>query len=166
MKKRVFIRYNWHGRSDEKWLFWLEKHAKALGCEVSVEEFHYTPYEKTKTDFVKNLQLSYGIAEENVYVVPHDPGCLTLMRYLDQVVSHNVTETVLLVAGIEKTIAEKSSDRSLVPKNADIRHPVIIKHTEKRFDARLVVLYNQDPLSLADVEKMKLSAAAAKLPFY
>ncbi len=48
------------------------------------------------------VQLVHGIESKNTYIVRHDPGCLSLLKYCEQLLTRKSLEPALLVAGIPK----------------------------------------------------------------
>jgi predicted alpha/beta hydrolase family esterase len=101
MTQHVLISYRWEkDRPEEKWLFWLKKTLEQKGFHVTISELRTLPMGR---DWVSDLQTIYGIRDSRVYKVPHDPGCLTILSYLESLSHKKVEETVLLVATVGET---------------------------------------------------------------
>jgi predicted alpha/beta hydrolase family esterase len=101
MDRTLLIRHNWHDRDESKWLFWLEKKLAELGFSVSLAPLPES-VKNNAAAAVSEIQLAHGIEPKNTYVVRHDPGCLTLLKYCEQLLTRNNIEPTLLVAGIPK----------------------------------------------------------------
>jgi predicted alpha/beta hydrolase family esterase len=102
MDRTLIIRHNWHDRDESKWLFWLEKKLTELGFAVSVASMPELA-QKNVSSTVDDIQHQHGIGSDNVFVVRYDPGCLTLLKYCEQLLSNKGNEPTLLVAGIPKS---------------------------------------------------------------
>ena len=101
MERTLLIRHNWHDRDESKWLFWLEKKLAELGFAVSLSSLPES-VKKNASEAVMEIQLVHGIEQKNTYIVRHDPGCLTLLKYCEQLLTRSSVEPILLVAGIPK----------------------------------------------------------------
>ena len=183
MKKHVLIRYRWKNRDEERWLFLLEKKIKALGCEVVISPIDSFNSGSDWNAFVTRIQKSHEISDQNTYIVQHDPGSLTILKYLEFLVAHNIPQTVLLVAGVNNKPEPKSflnptsSGSGLFLKTGayqehglDQAQTAIQKSTPgslsqyrdkeilKSIDTRLVVLYTQEADALPEQQRKFLNA--------
>jgi hypothetical protein len=57
---------------------------------------------KDAVSAVGEIQAVHAIMPQNTYIVRHDPGCLTLLKYCEQLLLKKSLEPTLLVAGIPK----------------------------------------------------------------
>lgn len=102
MDRTLLIRHNWHDRDESKWLFWLEKKLTELGFSVSLEPLPDIS-KKNPTSVVGEIQAVHGIMPQHTHIVRHDPGCLTLLKYCEQLLlKRKNTESAMLIAGIPK----------------------------------------------------------------
>jgi len=101
MERTLLIRHNWHDRDESKWLFWLEKKLNELGFSVSMAPLPGAVAKNTVLA-VGEIQAMHAIMPHNTYIVRHDPGCLTLLKYCEQLLTRKSVEPTLLVAGIPK----------------------------------------------------------------
>jgi predicted alpha/beta hydrolase family esterase len=101
MDRTLLIRHNWHDRDESKWLFWLEKKLNELGFAVSMAPLPEAVAKNTIAA-VGEIQATHAIMPQNTYIVRHDPGCLTLLKYCEQLLTRKSVEPTLLVAGIPK----------------------------------------------------------------
>ncbi len=101
MQKHVLISYKWHvDRPDSHWLFWLQKKLEAQGFQVTMSELRTPP--KDTVSWVRDIQTIYSIEDKNIFRLEHDPGCLTILTYLEYLARKEDEQTVLLVAGLTK----------------------------------------------------------------
>ncbi len=160
MTKRVLINYAWNAeRGETKWLFWLKKALELQGMSVTISALK----EVEGTAWFKDIKNIYSITDENVHFVEHDPGCLTILKYIEFLNQKNVQNTTLLVAGtyaqggqIRNTFLEgpnqitvENSERSI---NADLAG----------FDAKIVVLYSADAEALPAQEHPALERPVSR----
>jgi predicted alpha/beta hydrolase family esterase len=148
MKKKVLISYIWHDRSDEKWLFWLKKQLERKNFDVSFSEL---PKEVAKAQnqaaLITSLQKTHAISEENTHYVAHDPGCLTILSYLEYLNTHNKTDPTLLIAGIPKESSYTIPNSAGNIKKLEAPKAIIIgsKDQELQLSAlniKLIVIYS------------------------
>lgn len=143
MERTLLIRNNWHDRDESKWLFWLEKKLTELGFAVSLADLPNAAKKDTE-HVVAEIQNIHGILPHNTLVVRHDPGCLTLLKYCEQLLLKNTMEPTLLVAGIPKRNAPSAS----VLKMLDTNHTYLADYNPgpdnlslQTMDIKLVVVY-------------------------
>jgi predicted alpha/beta hydrolase family esterase len=101
MDRTLLIRHNWNDRNESKWLFWLEKKLTELGFSVSLADLP-DAVKKNTTAAVGEIQAVHGITPQHTHIVRHDPGCLTLLKYCEQLLKQPHPEPTLLIAGIPK----------------------------------------------------------------
>ncbi|MCC2630362.1 MAG: hypothetical protein K0S38_171 [Candidatus Paceibacter sp.] len=101
MERTLTIRHNWNDRDESKWLFWLEKKLTELGFTVSLADLPDAAKKDTQAA-VTEIETIHGIDPRNVIIIRHDPGCLTLLKYCEQLLHKNSMEPVLLIAGIPR----------------------------------------------------------------
>ncbi len=162
MIKHVLITYKWEkDRPETKWLFWLEKKLQAQGFQVTMSPLA-TPNRNSK-EWIGDLQATYAIPDNNVYLIHHDPGCLTILKYLEFLALSKNVEQALLVAGIPpknySTNSEQASPyiRLEGPQEIAIFSSDNPEHLQD-IDAKLVVLYSVegDKLGSGDKDQKKL----------
>jgi predicted alpha/beta hydrolase family esterase len=108
MDRTLLIKHNWHDRDESKWLFWLEKKLIQLGFSVTLSDLPEEALHDTETA-VQEIEHTHGIESKNVHIIRHDPGCLTLLKYCEQLLYKNTMEPTLLVAGIPKQNHDRST---------------------------------------------------------
>lgn len=98
MQKNVLICHKWDGRSEERWLFWLEKKVAALGFAVTLRALPES-YAGGDDGWIGDAQTVHGVSHADTYVVRDDPGTLTILKYLERLAATGKQEPTLLVAG-------------------------------------------------------------------
>jgi predicted alpha/beta hydrolase family esterase len=171
MKKKVLISYIWQDRSDEKWLFWLKKLLESKNFEVTFSELPKDVVKASnQSTWIANLQKIHNISGENTHFVAHDPGCLTILNYLEYLDKHNKADPTLLVAGFPKNPYTHS--------NPDLKRletskaPVMTSQSQElqlgELNVKLVVIYggiiaDQKPKEIIEERKGVLGYLKDKL---
>ncbi len=160
MKKKVLISYIWDDRSDEKWLFWLKKQLESKNFEVTFSELKKDVFKRTdQATWIASLQNIHGVKGENTHFVSHDPGCLTILNYLEYLDKHNKTDPTLLVAGFPKKSALVNNT---LKRLAGSTSPVIMSGSQEleltALSVKLIVLYGG---IIEEVVPLKLGSAHA-----
>ena len=147
MTKRVLITYKWNKeRGEHKWLFWLQKKLEEQGLKVILSKLE-TPRTKTH-EWVRDLQAIYDIPDHSIHFVDHDPGCLTILKYLEYLAASEHIETALLVAG--KNVRPQAPQENYVRLDTSDKIAIFDRNKQspkdrlENVDARLVVLYSMD----------------------
>ncbi len=161
MTKSVLISYKWdEERGETRWLFWLQKKLEAQNFSVIMSPLQ-TPRQETST-WISDIQALYSVPEEHVYIVEHDPGCLTILKYLEYLDRTQHIDTALLVAGKSKTpqgmhnqYIRLEGAKEIAIFNPENNSP----DNQSQFqnvDAKLVVLYSSGEILLEEKRKKQL----------
>jgi predicted alpha/beta hydrolase family esterase len=138
MHKTVLIGYRWDGRDDERWLFWLTKKLEAIGFHVQMQEL--PELSSNIEHWLPELENTYQIPPENVHIVQHDPGCLTILSYLERLAKKEIAEPTILVAG--KPMANKGQfSINAIDNSAQKRLGTKGHSPTQKLDVALVVIY-------------------------
>lgn len=81
--KRAIIVHCWGGTPDYCWYPWLKKQLEAKGFQVTVPAMPETDEPKLAA-WLPKLAQAIGTPDEETYLVGHSLGCITIMRYLEQ----------------------------------------------------------------------------------
>jgi predicted alpha/beta hydrolase family esterase len=142
MKKHVLINYAWNAeRGETKWLFWLKKALEAKDIHVTISALSKDSQGTAWFQDIKNI---YGITDDHVHFVEHDPGCLTILKYIEYLETQKVENTTLLVAGRPKKgtagpyIALEGPKEIILSGNKQ----AVIDPDLTVFDTKIVVLYS------------------------
>lgn len=96
--KRVVIIHCWDGYPEYCWYQQTKKELEAKGFEVSVPAMPETHAPKLSLWLTK-LQEVVGEPDEELYLVGHSAGCITILRFLEQLPEDKQIVGVVLVAG-------------------------------------------------------------------
>ncbi len=156
MNKNVLISYKWDPeRGENRWLFWLEKKLQAQGFQVTMSPLHEP--RSTTENWVRDIQTIYSINDKNIYFVNHDPGCLTILKYLEYLSGTPINDPVLLIAGLYKKAPqfEGQSQSNYLRLESPKEVAVFKGSTMGNIDAKLVILYSNSPQTLESNEQRK-----------
>jgi predicted alpha/beta hydrolase family esterase len=121
--RSVLIGYSWDGRSDKQWLFWLEKKLETMGFKVKL--INLPKLSADMQSWLPDLEKTYGVPDRNVHIVEHDPGCLTILSYLEHLTKKSEPEPTLLVAGQSKYFFRTQ------PENAFARRKLMLSESQE-----------------------------------
>lgn len=96
--KRVVIVHCWEGYPDYCWYPQTKKELEEEGFEVEVPQMPETMNPKLSGWFPK-LKEVISTPDENLYLVGHSLGCITIMRYLENLEDNQKIGGVIFVAG-------------------------------------------------------------------
>ncbi len=155
----VIIVHGWAGNSESGWLPWLSEELRNRNVEVITPDMPdtNTPRIESWVPFLAGLVKE---ANENLYFVGHSMGCLTIMRYLQNLPENDKVGGVVFVAGFSKTLTGLSDAEVLVAKPW-LETPVDWAHVVSHCSS-FVDIYSDDdpfvPVSEAQILKDKLNA--------
>lgn len=96
--KKVVIVHCWEGYPNFCWYPYVKREFGAKGYEVIVPEMPETKLPKFR-DWLSKLQEVTGSPNENLYLVGHSLGCITILRYLESLKEDEKIGGAVLVAG-------------------------------------------------------------------
>ena len=152
--KRVIIIHCWEGYPEYCWYPWVKKELEIKGFHVEVPAFPNT--EKPKLN--KWLPMLKKIADqpsENLYLIGHSLGCITIMRYLESLAKDQKIGGVVFVAGFTKNVGYKEI-------KTFFETPVNFKKIKNKVKNGFVAIHSDDDpyvnLKYADIFEKKLGA--------
>jgi uncharacterized protein len=101
--KRAIIVPCWEGTPDYCWYPWVKKELEAKGFEVTVPAFPDTDNPKLDA-WLPMLKEVIGEPDEDLYLIGHSVGCITIMRYLELLPSDTKIGGVIMVAGFTEPL--------------------------------------------------------------
>ena len=104
--KRAVIVHCWGGGPDYAWYPWVAKELEAKGLTVSVPEMPDTE-EPQLTKWLATLKEVIGEPDEDLVLIGHSLGCVTIMRYLESLKKDQKVGKVILVAAFTDQIGFK-----------------------------------------------------------
>lgn len=104
--KRAVIVHCWGGGPDYAWYPWVAKQLEAKEFEVLVPEMPDTEEPKLKK-WLSHLEEVIGEPDEELVLIGHSLGCVTIMRYLETLPEDKKVGKVMLVAAFTDQIGFK-----------------------------------------------------------
>lgn len=104
--KRVITVHCWSGKPDYCWYPQTKRELENAGFDVKVPEMPETDAPEFSR-WLKTLQDEAGEADEELYLVGHSIGCVTIMRYLETLPEGTKVGGVIFVAGFTEDLGYK-----------------------------------------------------------
>lgn len=96
--KRAIIVHCWGGSSNYAWYPWAKTELERMGYEVTVPDMPDSDPPKLAT-WLPHLQEIIGQPNEELVLVGHSIGTVTIMRYLESLTDNQLVGKVIFVAG-------------------------------------------------------------------
>ncbi len=96
--RKAYLIHGWEGYPEEGWRPWLQGKLIQNGFEVFVPAMPDTA-KPTLDKWLQFLQKLVKNPDRNTYFIGHSLGCITILRYLEQLKENEVIGGVVLVAG-------------------------------------------------------------------
>jgi hypothetical protein len=103
MPKRIFLIHGWEGYPEEGWRPWLKSKLEKEGFSVFVPAMPDTKHPKMD-DWIKHLIKIVGIPDKDCYFVGHSLGCITILRYLENLEDGQEVGGAVLIAGFTSNL--------------------------------------------------------------
>ena len=103
---RAIIIHCWDGTPNYCWYPWVKRELEARGFKVSVPAMPETGAPKLAL-WLPCLATSVGSPNENLYLIGHSAGCITILRYLETLKPHQRVGGAVLVAGFTDDLGYK-----------------------------------------------------------
>lgn len=153
MKKKVVIVHCWEGIPNYCWYPQTKKELEAKGFEVEVPEMPETANPKL-TGWLPKLKEVVGSPTEDVFLVGHSLGCITIMRYLETLSSNEKVGGVVFVAGFTDDLGYKELSNFF-------ETPIDFDKIKTKANQFTAIASDNDPyvsLKYADILKEKFGA--------
>src|SRR6185503_7133562 len=102
-KRRAVIVHCWSGNPNYCWYPQTKKELEALGFQVEVPEMPETDVPKLSL-WLPKLQEVIGVPDEELFLIGHSIGTVTIMRYLESLPEDKKIGGVVLVAGFTESL--------------------------------------------------------------
>ena len=102
---RAIIVHCWGGVPEYCWYPWVKKELEAKGFKVDVPALPETDAPNL-AKWLPVLQQVAGEPDENLYIIGHSVGCITILRYLELLAEGQKVGGVVLVAGFTDDLRE------------------------------------------------------------
>jgi predicted alpha/beta hydrolase family esterase len=152
--KRAIIIHCWEGYPEYCWYPWVKKELEVKGFQVEVPAFPDT--EKPKLgEWLPMLKELAGQPDEELYLIGHSLGCITIMRYLESLEENQKIGGVVFVAGFTENVGYDEI-------KTFFETPVDLDKIKSRVKNGFVAIHSDDDpyvdLKYADIFKEKLGA--------
>ncbi|MFA5004127.1 MAG: alpha/beta fold hydrolase [Candidatus Saccharimonadales bacterium] len=104
--KRAVIVHCWGGNAEYAWYPWAKAELEKLGYEVNVPNMPNTDEPKL-VEWLLYLQDVIGSPDEELLLIGHSLGCVTIMRYLESLPDAQKIRKAILVAGFTDQLGFK-----------------------------------------------------------
>ena len=104
--KRAVIVHCWDGYPNYCWYPNAKRQLEEAGFSVEVPIFPHTEA-PTQEDWVPFLSGLIGEPDEDLYLIGHSVGCITILRYLETLQDEDMVGGVVLIAGFTDDIGYK-----------------------------------------------------------
>ncbi len=152
--KRAVIVHCWGGYPEYCWYPWVKEKLEEKGFEVLVPAFPDTDNPKFEAWFSKFKEIVKE-PDENLYLIGHSLGCITILRYLESLEENQKIGGVVLVAGF-------SQDIGFPEIKSFLEKPVDYEKVKKSVKNGITAIFSDnDPyvdLKFAEIFKEKLGA--------
>jgi len=151
--QRAIIIHCWEGYPNYCWYPWAQQELEKRGFEVKVPAFPDTDLPQ-QDKWVPYLAEQAGEPDENLFLIGHSLGCITILRYLESLPAGKKIGGVVFVAGY---IGDLGYDEL---KNF-FETPVDFKKVRSHCDKFVAIHSDNDPyvaLEQADIFKKELDA--------
>lgn len=109
LKKRAVLIHGWEGYPEEGWRPWLKNQLEKKGFKVSVPAMPDTKHPKMNA-WVKHLTKIVGVPDKNCYLIGHSLGCITILRYLENLEENQEIGGCVFVAGFTSNLGYEELD--------------------------------------------------------
>lgn len=105
-QKKLIIVHGWEGSPERDWLPWLKGEMERKGWEVLVPAMPNAAEPKV-SEWVPSLAQASGKVDENTFMVGHSLGCITILRFLDNLPENASIGGAILVAGFDNALKHR-----------------------------------------------------------
>ncbi len=157
-RPRIIIIHGWEGSPREGWFPWLARELTARGFSVVVPAMPNSAHPKI-AEWVPHLAQTVGTADEHTFLVGHSLGCITILRYLEQLPEEQTIGGAVLVAGFGERLSYDELQNFF---SQPVNWPRV-RTTCPKFVALFSDNDQYVPISNADLFRRELSAEVAVL---
>lgn len=152
--KKAIIAHCWGGSPEYCWYPWVKKELEKRGFEVLVPAFPDTDNPKF-SEWLPKLEEAIGEPSEELYLIGHSLGCITIMRYLEGLKENQKIGGAVFVAGFNENVGFDEIQTFF-------ETPMDLEKIKEKVKNGFVAIHSDDDpyvdLKYADVFKEKLNA--------
>jgi len=151
--KRVIIAHCWEGYPDYCWYPYVKKELEERGFKVVIPEFPETELPQL-AKWLPKITEAVGELNEDVYLIGHSVGCVTILRYLEGLKGDQKVGGVVFVAGFTDSLGFEELKNFFVS-------PIDFESIKKRAGGFVAIHSDDDPfvpLEHGEIFKERLNA--------
>ena len=137
--KRVIIIHGWEGYPEEGWRPWLKKKLLEKGYQVDIPSMPNTAHPKM-TEWVGHLRKVIAAATNEVILVGHSLGAITILRYLEELKEGEKIGAAIFLAGFSHDLEYEGYKSEL---SNFFQTPVDFEEVKKHCN-KFIVLHSED----------------------
>lgn len=153
MKKAIIV-HCWEGYPEYCWYPYVKKELESIGFSVEVPAMPNTKNPKMN-EWLKTLKKLADQPNENLYLIGHSLGCVTIMRYLESLPANTKVGGVIFVAGFNENVGYDEIQTFF-------ETPINLEKIKTKSKNGFVAIHSDDDphvdLKYADIFKNKLNA--------
>lgn len=158
--RRAVIIHCWEGYPEYCWYGQVKNDLEALGFAVQLPAMPETETPKLET-WLPKLREVVGEADEDLYLIGHSVGVITILRYLESLPDNIKIGGVVMVAGFADDLGYMDSveDKTVLP--SFFKTPIDWDKIKTHTNSFIAIHSDDDPyvsLEHADILKDKLAA--------
>ena len=151
--KKVYIVHCWDGYPEYCWYPYVKRELQSKGFDVEVPAFPETDAPNL-LKWLPVLKDLVGVPNEEVYLIGHSVGCITILRYLESLSSNQKVGGVILVAGYTDDLGFKELENFFTTE-------IPFEKIKEKANHFILIHSDDDPfvaLKYGDILKEKLGA--------
>ncbi len=103
MPKRVYIIHGWGGSPEGNWFPWLKKELEKIDIKVEVLPMPHSD-NPILSEWLDTLKNAIDKPDENVYLIGHSLGPITIVRYLETLGKGEKIGGAVFIAGFPESV--------------------------------------------------------------
>lgn len=111
--KKVINIHGWEGYPEEGWRPWLKKELTKRDFEVINPAMPDTKNPKL-TKWLSHLEKVIKTPDKNIYLIGHSLGCITILRYLENLKDKQKIGGAVLIAGFSENLKYSGYKNELI----------------------------------------------------
>ena len=158
--KRVFLIHGWGGSPDEGWRPWLRDQLAERGFKVYVPAMPDSAHPRMEA-WLDTLRETVGVPDEQCYFVGHSLGCITILRYLEELEQNQRVGGAVLVAGFSDVHITFGEGENIQELESFFRTDLDFEAAKRHCSKFVAIHSDNDPyvdLRYADIFREKLGA--------
>ncbi|AET61989.1 hydrolase yden [Paenibacillus terrae HPL-003] len=120
-KKQVYIIHGYTASPSDHWFPWLQDKLQEDGVSVEILEMPNSQSPKLN-EWIEHLLLNIKVLHKDTYFIGHSLGCVSILRYLQQVITPEPLGGVVFVSGFTDPVPSLPSLDEFTNSHFDYQH--------------------------------------------